>query len=66
MMTRKQFEAVAALIADKKDFGNGTIDYDAGMERMRLLVAEDLADYFADENPNFDRKRFLTACSGGY
>lgn len=52
-MTRKHFIAIAAIIAD----GDGRTDYAARKE-----VALGLADYFAGENPHFDRKRFLTAC----
>lgn len=50
-MTRKHFEAIAAIIDAQRDIGveiQGT--------------ANELAAFFATENPNFDRERFLKAC----
>lgn len=48
-MTRKHFEAIAAII-------NSNADYQV------QDVAEELASYFKSENPRFDRDRFMTAC----
>lgn len=61
-MTRKHFEAIAAIIKSNgveihSDFDRG---YIAGVE-----VAHEMADFFATQNPNFDRVRFLTACGMG-
>lgn len=55
-MTRKHFEAIAALLAEvRKDYpAQGAIIPDA--------VSSRLADYFEKENPRFDRAKFLTAC----
>lgn len=52
-MTRKHFIAIARILAD----GEGRTDY-----ATRREVALGLADYFAGENPHFDRDRFLSAC----
>ena len=27
------------------------------------IIATDLANYFADDNPHFDRQKFLNACN---
>ena len=56
MMTRKHFEAQAAII--KKHVATAGRDFCYEM-------AIDLADYFAGENPNFDRGRFFEACGMG-
>jgi hypothetical protein len=64
-MTRKDFEAVAAGIADTMatiradvDSGNGpAIEPDA----VAMMIGDSLADYFATVNPRFDRARFLAA-----
>ena len=53
MLTRKVFEAQAAII--KKHVAAAGRDFCYEM-------AIDLADYFAGENPNFDRGRFFEAC----
>lgn len=49
-MTRKHFEAIAAIIKN-------TLVTD-----RREATATAMADYLATQNPNFDRGRFLTAC----
>lgn len=56
-MTRKDFEAIAAVI--RKGCDNAPT-----YEAIELLKqgAEDAADWLATRNPRFDRKRFLTAC----
>ena len=64
MMTRKNFEAIAAIVKDEVEAtlplsDPATIVGAAyGIEEL----AKSLADYFASDNPNFDRRRFLTAC----
>jgi hypothetical protein len=60
-MTKTHFEAIAAMLANRNGYNSSTIDYDAGYNRALENIAHDLADYFEDENPRFDRKRFLTA-----
>jgi len=60
-MTRKHVKAIAAIIAEKGCYS------EPGNERDMVIkhIAEDLADYFASENQNFDRERFLKACGIG-
>ncbi len=55
MFTRTHYKAIAAIV---------NIDYDQDCNEYgaRVDMAEKLADYFASDNPRFDRERFLTAC----
>jgi hypothetical protein len=58
-MTRKDYE----LIANAFRLANGSTkvtDYDA--ESALGLLAEILGDRLEQDNPRFDRERFLTAC----
>jgi hypothetical protein len=61
-MTKKHFEAIARILSNLYGYDMSSIDFDAGFNRAIERAAEDLADYFMDENPRFDRQRFLTAC----
>ena len=56
MLTRKVFEAQAAII--KKHLPK------VGRE-FSFEMASSIADYFAGENPRFDRERFFEACGLG-
>ena len=56
-MTRKHFEFIAKSIRDAKEHGLGT-DRDETLE----LLAHYLTGYMAQENPRFDKTRFLKAC----
>lgn len=54
-MTKKHFEAIAEIIrSDKGMYSNA--------EDMRDLIARELASFCAQENPWFNRSRFLRAC----
>lgn len=57
-MTRKDYVMIAETLADlMADFNNG------GDDTISLtLVAVELAETLAKDNPRFDRDRFLTAC----
>lgn len=57
-MTRKDYVMIAETLADlMADFNNG------GDDTISLtLVAVELAETLAKDNPRFDRARFLTAC----
>jgi hypothetical protein len=64
-LSRKHYCAVAAIIADKV----AMFPNDAGASHVQIVaraalahVAQDLTDYFASDNPAFDRARFLAAC----
>lgn len=70
-LSRKHFEAVAEIIQTRK----GTIlrdpaagfdeGFEAGQTVMLEDIANDLANYFGGENPNFDVDRFLKASGIG-
>ena len=55
-MTRKHFEAIAAILASNMD-RSAT----AGEIWRGQCIADDLAAYFAETNPRFDKQRFLAA-----
>jgi hypothetical protein len=66
-MTKKHYIAIAAII--KSQINNAQLenslvskDIKEGAEIASSCIAESLADCFAEENPNFDRLRFLSAC----
>ena len=55
-MTRKDYQLIASAISElASDFGKGEVV-------AINLVADTLADALAQENPRFDRAKFLTAC----
>jgi hypothetical protein len=58
MMTRKDYKAIADVLNEQqKDFS----EHDDG--RMLLaIIASRLSQYMAQDNPRFDRSKFLTAC----
>ena len=60
MLTQKDFKAVAEIIEKRKKLNRGT------RRTPNFLYADnlagDLADYFATQNPRFDRERFMKAC----
>lgn len=66
-LSRKHYEVIAEILhALDRDPGEplalgGDAEYYDGLEEMRRDVANDLAEYFASENPYFDRERFLKA-----
>lgn len=55
-MHRKNYEAIASVLSNVRGerHGNGTV--------AMLDVSARLADLFAEDNPKFDRHRFLVAC----
>lgn len=71
MTSRKDFEAVAAAIrtarADMIDNAAAGYDegYDCGVDVATHIITDQLAVYFATQNPNFDHDRFVEACLEG-
>jgi len=53
-MTRKDYVKFAAMFKNQKAYGVNAQAADSIALRMAVILAED--------NPNFDRDRFLTAC----
>ena len=65
-MTRKDYVKIAAILARRHrlaalDFAASSIEGWAISETLDL-VATDVADVFAEDNPRFDRARFEEAC----
>jgi len=63
MMTKKHFEAIAKVLRETPIFeietdGVPVIAYPAS---IRYMLAVELADAFALDNPRFDKGRFLNA-----
>jgi hypothetical protein len=56
MLTRKTYEAQAAIIKKHVPKAGRDVCYE---------MATDLADYYAKDNPRFDRTRFFEACGLG-
>ena len=58
-LTRKNYERIAEILKEKlrRCPGRGS---DAGLTVE--AIAGELAEYFAEDNPHFDRCRFLKAC----
>lgn len=51
MLSRKHYKAIAKIIVD------------AGYKWLyRKRISNDMADYFATDNPQFNRQKFLDAC----
>lgn len=66
-MTKKHYEAIAAIIKStytNAKLYNGINYRDTAHERCETLETTSirLADFFAQDNPKFDRERFLEAC----
>lgn len=57
-MTRKDFEAIAAILRDHIPVQGEAVDI------THADLTSDLADYFKDANPRFDRARFILAANG--
>jgi len=65
MLTKKDFKAVAENIATTIGDGFDDSDYDLGWQDAIEDIAKQLADYFAAQNPRFDRERFMQVCGLG-
>jgi len=59
MLTKKHYEAIARIA---KQWMDDAEQYDRESVDMVCWQACNLADYFAKDNPRFDRARFLKAC----
>ena len=68
MMTKMNFEALAAAINETASCFNGDMTPDSdnlfaqGQKCAIRWVARDVAKVCAASNPNFDKDRFLKAC----
>lgn len=70
MLTKKDFKAVAKIFDSMKipeeNFEAISSEYEFGLLHGMALARDEignrLADYFATQNPRFDRERFMQAC----
>lgn len=64
MLSKKYYKAIAELFNSRKVvlWDKESIDTFHARELQWASFAIALADLFADDNPNFDRIRFLKAC----
>lgn len=61
MLTKKDFKAVAEIITENtNEINNDNYCHYYFVPRNRLVM--ELANYFATQNPYFDRERFMQAC----
>ena len=60
MLTKKDFKAIVEIIKENThkriSIGGNAIWL------SKQYTCRDLADYFAEQNPRFDRQKFLDAC----
>jgi hypothetical protein len=72
-LTKTHFEAIASIVKREVDYARtlqeragaaNTVAANGGKYRAVAAgdIATDLADYFATQNPQFSRERFLSAC----
>jgi hypothetical protein len=61
MMTRKDYVVTAEILNDKLyALGNSSVVLRDVVEE----IAKDFADYFEEDNPRFNRERFMQAVKG--
>lgn len=63
-MSKKDYETIARALAAHTHTQNET-QFDAGWTSAAREIAIDLAHICANDNPRFDRARFLKACGIG-
>ncbi len=62
-MTRKDYELIATAIKATRDEKPNRDDlFWRGHHSARVAIAQELADSLDEDNPLFDRNRFLAAC----
>jgi hypothetical protein len=72
MLTKKDFKAVAEIIRKEVPYCRiqgyalqGITQGDNARIGTCSWIAQNLANYFATQNPRFDRERFMKACGLG-
>lgn len=59
-MSKKDYIAIAEILSNYIQLERNNLD-----SVTALSIAEDLADYFSSENPNFDFDKWYAACDEG-
>ncbi len=62
MITKKDFKAIAEIIEAEFTAYDAIGEDDTEGKHATASIAGHLAYYFATQNPNFDRERFMEAC----
>jgi hypothetical protein len=62
MLSKKHYEAIAKII--RNCYADIIIASDADVA-MQEYISKKLADYFGQDNPKFDRDKFMYACMRG-
>lgn len=64
MFTRMNYKAIAGIIARNRTRIEieDVAQLSYGLPCLRPAIIGDIADYFAGDNPRFDRQKFLAAC----
>lgn len=65
MTSKKDFTKVARIIKEERELSNvirKDIDPAIAVRTSTRRIAGALAEYFATDNPRFQRERFLNAC----
>lgn len=58
MMTRKDYRAIADILKNERStFEEGDDGY-----ALLIILANQISHYMAQDNPRFNRSKFLTAC----
>ena len=60
MFTKQHYERIAQAFAEIAGKYESTV-VNAAVDNVRTYLANEMADMFAEDNPRFDKKRFLTA-----
>ena len=61
MMTKKDFEAIAAILRQYNIGDDAAAGFDEGYQSAFFGIRSDLADYFEKSNWRFDRQTFIEA-----
>lgn len=62
MFTRQHYKAIAEIIKEQQKEASKACGMGFSFTCKIGRLAIELADYFAKDNPRFDRERFLAAC----
>lgn len=62
MFTKRHYEQIAETIRQTKSGRTGDALVVNAVNGVREVIARDLADLFAEDNPRFNRDLFLKAC----
>jgi hypothetical protein len=62
--SKRHYESIARILPSHYNTVNPTNDYETGYKDGRWSAISSLADMFEQDNPRFDRERFIKAVRG--